>query len=76
MLLLWTEHPGPSLPKVLSILRILNSESRFSILQFVWNRIETRVENEELCITGCLMLLPIQSELSYHENLDTLCAQG
>ena len=45
-----------SLPEFLSILRILNSESRFSILQLVWNRLETSLENEGICIIGCLML--------------------
>ena len=43
-------------PKFLSILRTLKSESRFSTLQLLWNRIKTRLESEEICIIGCLML--------------------
>ena len=42
--------------KFLSSLRTLKSESRFSTLQLLWNRIKTRLENEEFCIIGCLML--------------------
>ena len=43
-------------PKFLSISRTLKSESRFSTLQLVWNRIKTRLENEQICTIGCLML--------------------
>ena len=44
-----------SLPEFISIFKISNSESRSSILQLVWNRIETRLQNKEICMIGCLM---------------------
>ena len=36
---------------------------------------ETRLENEEICIIDAVALLPIRTELTHHDNLHTFCAQ-
>ena len=45
-----------------------------SILQLVWNRIETGLEKEEIFIIGCLMLwCCFQCELNSRESSHVLC---